>query len=195
MDIIVATHNENKVKEIKKIVTNTNINLISLNDLGDHTEVEETGLSFAENAQIKAKYYFEKYHKPVFADDSGLVIPGFDNKPGIYSARYAGINATDLENNQKLLNDIKSLKDRKAYFVCHICYINQGKVYFFEGRLDGIIAYDIKGSEGFGYDPIFILANGKRLSEIPIEEKNKISHRAKAIQKWLAFIKDGGNND
>lgn len=192
MDILLATHNFHKVEEIKQLLSNTNINLISLKDLNDEDDVDENGHSFEENARIKAEYYYQKYHLPVLADDSGLVIPSFDYRPGIYSARYAGINANAKKNNEKLLADIKDIKDRNAYFICQVCYIENDNIYFFTGKLEGQIAYDIRGHEGFGYDPLFILENGLRLSEIPLSEKNKISHRAQAFKNWLQFIKDRG---
>lgn len=193
MEIIFATFNKDKQKEFKELLIGSRIKILFLDDLNEPPDkVLEVGKSFSENAQIKAEYYYQKYHKPVLSDDSGLVIPAFNNRPGIYSARYAGKNATSYENNQKLLEDIKDLEDRRAYFICKICFIIDNLVHFFTGKLDGTIAFDLQGTEGFGYDPLFILNNGKRLSEIPLHEKNKISHRAQAFQKWLEFIKDGG---
>jgi|SRR5690554_521175 len=191
MKIIFASHNKNKIEEINNVLKASNIKIISLFDLEEFDEVAETGNNFAENAKIKAEYYYNKYQIPVLADDTGLIIPAFDHKPGVYSARYAGENASYLDNNLKLLEDITMLKDRKAYFETSICYINK-EAHYFTGRLHGKIATDITNYTSFGYDPIFILDDGRRLSELSIEEKNIISHRGKALQKWLEFMKDWG---
>lgn len=188
MKIILATNNQNKTKEINEMVKGLGIEIVSLKDLQDNDDVEETGSSFAENAFLKANYFYNKYKLPVIADDSGLIVPSIDNQPGIYSARYAGVHANDLLNNQKLLNALQNINNRKAYFNCTICYINKD-VHYFDGQLHGSIAFDLKGSNGFGYDPLFLLDDGQRLAELPPVLKNKISHRAKAFEKWLEFIK------
>lgn len=189
MKIILATNNQNKAQEIKDIVAGLGIEILSLKDLKDFDEVEETGKTFADNAFIKANYFHNKYKCPVLADDSGLVVPSLGNSPGVYSSRYAGEHGNDLLNNQKLLKELKDISNRQAYFNCTVCYIDE-QVHFFDGQLHGRIAYDFKGDYGFGYDPLFELENGKRLAEIPLNEKNKISHRAKAFKKWLNFIKE-----
>lgn len=191
MDILLASHNQHKYQEIKAILKATKLNLLSLSDLNDHDEVEETGQSFEENAYLKANYYYQKYHMPVIADDSGLVT-SLDGKPGIFSSRYSGLNATDLENNLKLLFDLKNITDRSAYFICVICFIFHDQVYYFTGKLTGKIAYDMRGEEGFGYDPLFILPDGSRLSELKIQEKNKISHRSQALNQWFKFLEEEG---
>lgn len=191
MDILFASHNEHKYQEMKKALEGTGINLLSLKALNDHDEVIEDGQTFHENAYLKAHYYYHKYQMDVISDDSGLVT-SLDGKPGIMSARYAGENASALDNNLKLLKDLENIGDRSAYFICVICFIYQGKVTYFEGKVHGTIAYDIKGQEGFGYDPIFIVSGGTRLSELKLEDKNKISHRAQAIHKWVNFLKEEG---
>jgi XTP/dITP diphosphohydrolase len=110
-----------------------------------------------------------------------------NNEPGVFSARYAGENATDEENNQKLLLSMKSVADRQAYFNCTVCYFD-GEAKYFDGKLYGTIANDLAGNNGFGYDPLFILNDNKRLAQKTMDEKNKISHRAKAFSKWLEFM-------
>jgi XTP/dITP diphosphohydrolase len=191
MDILLASQNQHKLKEIQKIVNDPNINIISLLDLNDNDEVLEDGQTFHENAYLKAKYFYDKYHMPVISDDSGLVVDALGGKPGIYSARYSGTDANALTNNLKLLDEMKNIDKREARFVCTICFIANDEVQYFDGRLEGKIAYDIKGHKGFGYDPIFILKEGLRLSELSIVDKNKISHRALALKKWSELIKNG----
>jgi XTP/dITP diphosphohydrolase len=188
MKILFASHNEHKAKEVKAMLEGTEIELITLRDLGDLDMVPETGATFTQNATIKAKYYWNKYHLPVLADDSGLIVEVLGDRPGVYSARYSGSDATDFKNNQKLLAEMKNEKNRIGRFMCIICYIRDGKYYMFEGKLEGQIAYDIEGEQGFGYDPIFITPSGKRLSEMNLHAKNKISHRANALEKWLQFV-------
>ncbi len=184
MDIILATHNKDKVYEIKELVKETNIKIISLSDLNDTDDVIENGLTFQANALIKAKYFYDKYQKPVLADDSGLVVPSLNGEPGIYSARYSGGN--DKDNNTLLLKNLINKKDRSAYYICSICFYDH-EPYFFEGKCHGTIGINEQGSNGFGYDPIFIF-NGQTFADVSLEEKNKHSHRAIALKKWLNFI-------
>ena len=191
MDILLASQNQHKYQEINDILKNTNIKLLSLTDFNDNDEVIEDGQTFAENALIKAQHYYKKYNIPVISDDSGLVTH-YNGKPGIYSSRYAGNNASDNDNNLKLLKDMQDVNNREAYFICVICFIYQDKTYYFEGRLEGEIGHDLIGNEGFGYDPLFILKDGTRLSELKIHEKSQISHRAKALVKWANFLKEEG---
>ncbi|MFA6890235.1 MAG: RdgB/HAM1 family non-canonical purine NTP pyrophosphatase [Bacilli bacterium] len=188
MEVLFASHNEHKAKEIKAMLEGTGIDLITLKDLGDLDLVKETGETFTDNALIKAKYFWKKYHMPVLADDSGLIVEVLGNRPGVYSSRYSGSDATDYKNNQKLLDEMKNENNRVGRFMCIICYIQNGKYYMFEGKLEGRIATNMKEEQGFGYDPIFIAPNGKRLSQMSLQAKNKISHRANALQKWLQFI-------
>ena len=176
MKVILATNNLHKVEEIKALVKNTNIEIISLKDFNDEDIVEETGKSFNENALLKAEFY-----------DSGIGVPSLNNQPGVFSARYSGENATDEENNQKLLQSMKNIADRQAYFHCSVCYFD-GEANYFEGKLYGTIANNLVGNNGFGYDPLFILNDSKRLAQKTMDEKNKISHRAKAFSKWLEFM-------
>ncbi len=188
MDVLFASHNEHKAKEIRDILEGTSINLVTLKDLSDLDLVPETGETFTENALIKAKYFWNKYKMPVIADDSGLIVEVLGDKPGVYSARYSGSDATDYKNNVKLLTEMRNEKNRVGRFMCVICYIRDGKYYMFEGKLEGKIAYDMVEDEGFGYDPVFITSSGQRLSQLSLQAKNKISHRANALEKWLQFV-------
>lgn len=188
MDILLASHNKHKYEEIKNILQK-DVNLISLADLKDFDEVIEDGQSFKDNSFIKAKYYYDKYKMNVISDDSGLSVNALGGAPGVYSARYSGNKANDLSNNLLLLKNMEDKTDRRAFFSSSICYIEDGKEFFFEGILDGTIALDIKGEHGFGYDPLFILSDGRRLSNLELNEKNKISHRAIALAKWAYFMK------
>lgn len=182
--IIIASHNKHKIKEMQAIFNHPDVILVSLNDLNDQDEVEENGSTFEENALLKAKYYAQKYHEIAISDDSGLVVPALDGRPGIYSARYSG-NGDHEENNIKILDEMKNEQNREAYFVSVIvlCYPN-GRYLSYEGRAYGKIADQMKGSNGFGYDSIFIdpLTN-LHFAELSSAHKNTISHRSKALAK------------
>jgi len=183
MEIIIASQNVHKVKELSAIFKHQNISLISLKDLNDNDDVVEDGDSFFENALIKAKYFSKKYNKPVISDDSGLVIPALNGRPGIYSARYSGGN--DRDNNIKILKEMEDQKNRNAYFVSVIvlCYPN-GVYKSYEGRAYGLIANQEKGSQGFGYDSIFYYPElNKHFAELDSDVKNQISHRANALKQ------------
>ena len=192
-DIILCTKNKGKVKEFKELFEGfkLDINLISLDDLNDNDEVIEDGNSFSQNAYIKAHYYYEKHQKCVIADDSGLCIDYLGGMPGINSARYSGMGPK--ENIKKVLGLMKEVINRSAHFTCVLCFIDEkGKVDYFEGRVDGSIAYTETGDNGFGYDPIFIVNhNGKNISMASLSEgeKNKISHRYQAILSFASWYK------
>lgn len=191
MKYILATHNLNKVKEIKEMINDKDFSLLSLDDLNDYDEIEETGSSFEENAFIKANYYYNKYKLPVISDDSGLSVDELDGEPGIYSARYAGLNADKDSNNNKLLENLKGKISRKAFFKTVICFIkdSNGPLYY-EGLVEGRITRKPYGNNGFGYDSIF-LPNGysKTYGEMDNSEKNLMSHRYKALSKLILDIK------
>ncbi len=175
--IVVATSNEHKLKEIKEILSEFEIVGLSEN----YVVPEEIGNTFCENALIKAKN-IEHIADIVLADDSGLEVQALLGLPGIYSARYSGQD--DFQNNEKLLKELKHIANRKARFVCCIVAIMYGKVISSEGILEGKIAFEPKGEEGFGYDPIFIpIGYNKTLAELGSEIKNKISHRKKALEE------------
>ena len=185
MKIIFATGNKGKLKEVKKIFNNTDFEIISLAELGFTEEIEETGNTFEQNAFIKAETIFEKYKMPVIADDSGLMVEQLNGQPGVYSARYAGENATYEDNNKKLLYELNKFpQPHLAKFVCCAVFVNVKTRFSVTGELEGEIIKEYKGSNGFGFDPIFKpLEFEQTLAEMGIIEKNKISHRAKAFEK------------
>lgn len=187
MELIFATHNNNKVKEVTKMLPSY-LSMKSLTDINFFDEIEETGTTFEENAQLKAKTIFDKTGKNIFADDSGLVIEALNGAPGVYSARYAG-TGKDEDNIAKALKELEGKTNRKAYFISIFCLILDGKEYFFEGRVNGTIATEIMGKNGFGYDPIFIPDGfSKSFAQMSPEEKNAISHRGKAVEKLNNFL-------
>ncbi|MGP4080598.1 XTP/dITP diphosphatase [Pseudalkalibacillus sp. R45] len=185
--IIIASHNEGKVKEFRKMFEEFGISVVSLRDLDFHEEIEETGSSFKENASIKAETIAKKLRTPVIADDSGLVIDALDGRPGIFSARYAGEEKNDEANIEKVLVELESVseKERNARFVCVLAVAQPGKgTSSVEGKCEGLILNERRGTDGFGYDPIFYVpSKEKTLAEMTPEEKNKISHRANALRE------------
>jgi XTP/dITP diphosphohydrolase len=185
--LLVASKNKKKIKELKEILEPENITVLTSEDIEDLPDVEETGKTFEENAILKASEIANITNNYVFADDSGLEVEALDNAPGIYSARYAGENATDQDKINKLLSELGNNENRNARFVCVIAISDEkGNAQTFRGEVYGKIINTPKGSSGFGYDPIF-MPNGydKTFSELPSEIKNKISHRGNALKKAL----------
>lgn len=182
--LYVATNNNGKIKEIKEILPEFEV--LSLKDLGYDFDVEEDGETFAENSYKKAAALFELTKCPVFADDSGLCVDALNGAPGVYSARYSGEHGNDEQNIIKLLDDMKDIPSerRAAKFVCDICFIDEtGAVFHALGECHGQIATEPKGENGFGYDPIFFMPEyNKTIAELTPQEKNAISHRAKALE-------------
>ena len=178
-----------KAKEISETLKDFDFEIKTLKDFPNIAPPQETGKTFFENAYLKAKYYAEKTGLLSLADDSGLEVDILNGAPGIYSSRFAGENASDEENNKKLLELLKNvpLEKRKARFVCVIVvYHPSGKYIKSEGIWEGLIGFEPRGSYGFGYDPIFLVPEynyKKTAAELPIEEKNKLSHRGKALVK------------
>ncbi len=191
--LIFATKNKGKIKEFKELLRENNLSyeVLSLLDLKDIPEIIENGETFKENAYIKAKKIFEKYNLPVIADDSGIIAEVLGNEPGVFSARYAGENATDEENNKKLIEKLKQYNNKKAFFQCVLCYINpNGEVFYADGRCYGEIIETPKGENGFGYDPIFYIPElNKTIAELDSITKNKISHRGKAFRELVKILK------
>ena len=186
-EILIATHNQHKKEEIQQILGD-NFKVTSLTDYDIHDEIIEDGKTFHENALIKAKYCFEKTGKPSLGDDSGLVVEALDGRPGIFSARYAE-NHNFAKNIAKVLEEMKEEENRKAYFVTVMCLVNETGENYFEGRVYGNLTKDVRGEKGFGYDPIFIPENYEiTFAEMKPEEKNQISHRKNAIEKFLKFL-------
>lgn len=183
MKILIASQNKHKIEEITKIFDDDRFTLYTLEDFNDDDDPIEDGKTFLENAIIKAKYFAKKYQIPTLSDDSGLCVEALHLMPGIYSKRYSGGN--DKDNNDKLLLNLKGIKNRDAYFVSMIVIYFPDDTYFsFEGRLYGEIAEQPLGTMGFGYDPIFYVKSlDKHLAQLTLDEKNHISHRAQALEK------------
>jgi len=192
MKIVFATKNEGKVKEIKEMFEGMNIDLISLNHYSLVPEISEDGKNFFENAFKKAKIVSAFTGETVLADDSGLSVEVLNGEPGIYSARYAGEQATDEENNNKLLaklKDVPSQKRTASFFCSLVLYKKDGSYEAFEGRWDGQIIDERRGENGFGYDPIFFVPELKATAaELPPAIKNKVSHRGKAFAKLKKIL-------
>ncbi len=183
--IFIATKNKGKLNDIKEIFKDLDVEILSFLDFNDSPDVKETGKTFEENAQLKAKACFEKYRLPSIGDDSGLVVDQLNGEPGVYSARYAGEKANDEMNNEKLIKAIQRFHEpHRAKFVCVASYYDGEKFINSYGEVQGRIITEARGKNGFGYDPLFI-PNGydKTFGEFSLEEKNKISHRSIAFKK------------
>ncbi len=191
MKLVVATNNQGKVKELKKLLEPLGFEPVSLKDEGIEIEVVEDGETFAENARLKAEAVYNIVHCPVIADDSGLEIDFLDGAPGIYSARYAGENATDKERMEKVLSELEGTDEslRTARFVCALyCILDDETEYSVLGTCDGVIGTEPVGENGFGYDPIFVLPDGRTMAELDASEKNEISHRANALRRLAEVL-------
>ena len=184
--LIFATGNEGKMREIREMLSELGVEILSLKEAGIHADIVEDGKSFEENAVIKAKTICELTHEVVLADDSGLEIDYLNGEPGIYSARYMGEDTSYRIKNQNLIDRLEGVPDEKrtARFVCVIAAAYpDGTVKTARGTMEGIIGYEERGENGFGYDPIFFLPEyGCSSAELSMEEKNKISHRGKALR-------------
>ncbi len=183
--IVLATRNPGKIKELQQLLKNFPVEIKSLNDFGPIPEVEEDGETFDDNAYKKALFTAKALGLPAMADDSGLVVEALGGAPGVKSARYAGENATDKENIDKLLNDMAGKKNRNAAFECVISLaVPSGPALTYEGHCKGEITLEPKGSSGFGYDPVFFYPEYNRtFAELNSEEKNRVSHRGLALQE------------
>ena len=186
-EVIVATRNRGKMREVREALKGLGLRIHALSDFSGVPEIEEDGKSFVENALKKARFYSKVFGKLTLADDSGLEVDRLKGFPGIYSARYAGKGASTRDNNQKLLNEMEgiSLSKRGARFKCVMAMVSpDGREAIAEGSCKGRIGFEEKGRKGFGYDPLFILPKyGKTMAELSLEEKNKMSHRGKALRK------------
>ena len=183
--IVLATRNAGKVKEFQQLLKDFPVEIKNLNDFGPIPEVEEDGATFDDNAYKKAAFTARVLGLPAIADDSGLVVETLGGAPGVMSARYAGENATDQENIKKLLAAMVGKNDRRAAFECVISIaVPSGPALTYEGRCEGEIATAPKGSSGFGYDPVFYFPElGRTFAELSSEEKNRVSHRGKALSQ------------
>ncbi|MDR1517770.1 MAG: non-canonical purine NTP diphosphatase [Dysgonamonadaceae bacterium] len=186
--IVFATNNAHKLKEIRGIAKGK-LEVLSLSDIGSHDEIEENGSTLEENALIKARFIKDKYGYDCFADDTGLEVEALNNAPGIYSARYAGEHCSPQDNVEKLIGEMKGKSNRKARFRTAIALLYAGGQHLFEGEITGRIIEETRGSAGFGYDPLF-QPDGydKTFAELGEELKNKISHRAIAMNKLADFL-------
>ena len=188
MKLIFASHNEHKTTEIRQLLP-PEIQLLSLNDLNYHDEIEESAATLEGNALLKATHVFTLFKLPCFADDSGLEVEALDNRPGVYSARYAGEPKNDERNIAKLLDDLKESTNRSARFRTVISLILPTTSLSFEGIIEGEITHEKKGSNGFGYDPVFQpIESSITFAQMSMEQKNTISHRALALEKMISFL-------
>lgn len=187
MEFIAATNNAHKLLEMRRILERMGHTVMSQKEAGIALEPEETGVTFAENAMIKAKAIFEVCGKAVIADDSGICVDSLDGAPGVYSARYCGEHGKDEANNDKLLAEMEnvSAEKRAAHFTSAICVYESGRSFVFEGECHGVIGFERKGKNGFGYDPLFcpIEYGTRSYAELTDAEKDAISHRGRALDK------------
>ncbi|MDK2991082.1 MAG: XTP/dITP diphosphohydrolase [Clostridiales bacterium] len=193
-DIIIASNNRGKIAEIKHILTPLGVNICSMQEKGIYVAVEEDGNSFQENAIKKAMTVCKVANEWTLADDSGLIVQALGGRPGIYSARFAGLNASDEDNRRKLLDMMRDVPwdKRKAFFYCCVALVSpDGYVIMADGRCDGYITYEEMGSDGFGYDPVFLIPEyNKTFAQLDASVKNEMSHRARALDALKDKIKD-----
>jgi XTP/dITP diphosphohydrolase len=188
--LVFATNNQYKTNEVRTLLAGQ-YEVLNLSDIGCIADIPETAATFAGNAELKSSFVVEKYNLDCFADDSGLEVEALNNEPGIYSARYAGERG-DAANMQLVLQKMQGLENRKAKFRTVISLIRNREKFLFEGIVNGTIRETPAGTNGFGYDPVF-QPDGytQTFAEMTMEEKNKISHRAIAVNKLIAFLKEG----
>ena len=192
MKLMIATNNSHKLEEFKAIFKDLNydVDIVCPKDFGSTSEPLEDGLTFEENAYIKAKYYYDLYKIPTIADDSGINIKYFNNYPGVHSSRFLNSDSYKIRND-KILSLMKNVEDRSCLFNCCLCYIDEnGTVKYFKATLEGEISKEAKGEYGFGYDPIFYLKEfNKTNAELDEYGKNKISHRFKVLKEFVNYVK------
>jgi XTP/dITP diphosphohydrolase len=190
MKLVFATNNAHKLEEVAGKLAGQHIELLSHNDIGCDDDIAETGTTFNKNASLKSHHIWNKYHLNCFGDDSGLEIDALNGEPGVYSARYAGAHGNHAANMDKVLDKLKNETNRRARFRTVISLILDGNETFFEGTVEGTIRHERSGSGGFGYDPIF-QPDGYNVTfaEMTMEEKNAISHRGKAVEELVRYLK------
>ncbi len=187
--LVFATNNSHKLKEVKSILKGR-FTVLGLSDIGCNEDIPETADSLEGNALLKAQYVYEKYGMDCFADDTGLEVRALDGEPGVKSARYAGEAKKSVDNVNKLLIRLKGKSDRSAQFRTVIALIMKGETHSFEGIVSGVIAEKPRGSSGFGYDPVFVPEGYlSTFAQLRAEEKNKMSHRAVAVNKLIDYLK------
>ena len=189
MKLIIASNNEGKIREYKDVLEPFGFQTVSQGEENIHLEVEETGSTFEQNAALKARAIYDLSHCCVIADDSGMEVEALGGEPGLYSARYKGL-PTEHERRMAVLNGLEGKENRRARFVTCICFINEkGEEHLFTGIWNGIIAEKEEGTNGFGYDPIFIPEDGEgTTASMPLSFKETHSHRAKAVKKLIAYL-------
>lgn len=190
MKLLFATHNKNKLSEVKALMPN-NIDLIGLSDLNFHEDIAETESTIEGNASLKSQSIYKITGINCFSDDSGLLVDALNGEPGVHSARYAGEHKNDEDNIQKLLRELTGKENRKAHFKTVMSLLIDGQEYLFEGKIYGNITPEKRGANGFGYDPVFI-PDGytKTFAEMTKDEKSSISHRGIALKQLIAFLKE-----
>jgi XTP/dITP diphosphohydrolase len=188
VQLVFATNNRHKLEEVSAKI-NGEIHLLTLEDIGCNEDIEETGTTFEENAGIKSRYVYDNYYLNCFGDDSGLIVDALNGEPGVYSARYAGEHGDHPANIKKVLENLQGVENRRAHFKTVISLIWDGNEHLFEGISEGTITHQTAGHGGFGYDPIF-QPDGYDITfaEMSLEDKNKISARARATEKLIAFL-------
>ena len=192
--LVFATNNKHKLAEVRAILKDQ-FEVYSLAEINCYDDIPETADTLEGNAEQKAIWVLEKYGYDCFADDTGLEIEALDGRPGVYSARYASEDCSFEDNNRKVLSELKGKSNRKSKFRTVICLKLNGETHLFSGKVDGAIIEENRGSKGFGYDPIFIPVGHKQsFAEMGNELKNTMSHRFRAMQKLVDFLKDNPNN-
>jgi XTP/dITP diphosphohydrolase len=194
-ELVVATRNRGKLKEIQALLDGVVGSVLCAADITGFPETIEDGLTFQENALKKAREAMLFTGLPALADDSGLVVDALDGLPGVYSARYAGEGAEDADNNLRLLEELAGVSSerRQAAFVCVLAFVTpDGDEQIFSGRVGGAILTSARGGDGFGYDPLFLVDGFDRtMAELPLQEKNRISHRGQALQHFREYLEQG----
>jgi XTP/dITP diphosphohydrolase len=198
MKLLIATHNPGKRREFQGLLAGLPIDTVTLDEMGIHQEVDETGETLAENARLKAQAYSERTGLITLADDSGLEVDALGGEPGVMSKRYAGDLSTDAERNAFLLEKLKHVPEgeRTARFRCAIAIAEpSGRLWAVEGTCEGAIAFESRGTHGFGYDPVFVVAaRGAHMAELEADEKNRISHRASAARRARPILERLAND-
>lgn len=188
MELVIASNNKGKIREIREMLSG--VSLLSLGDVGFTADTPEPWHTFEENALEKARAVHEFCGKNVFADDSGICVYALHGRPGVDSAHYSGTR-NDEQNLQKLLDDMRDVADRRAYYKAVMCLVWEEEVYYFEGICEGVILMERRGEGGFGYDPVFMPRGYEQsFGELAPEVKNEISHRGIAVRKMVAFIEE-----
>ena len=190
LQLVFASSNKNKIKEIQQLVP-SDIQILSLEDIGCDVDIPETADTIEGNAILKANYVTKNYGYPCFADDSGLEIDALNGEPGVYSARYAGLQRNDDDNMSKVLANLQNQTNRRANFKTVIALNMNDEQHLFTGIINGEIIHEKRGTNGFGYDPIFVAETyDKTFAELSMEEKSAISHRGRAVKQLISFLQN-----